>query len=148
MDFRYLGLSGLKVSSFCLGTMTYGETTEEKDAHLQISEAFSYGINFIDTAEMYPTCPIRKETSGETEKIIGNWINNNKVKRKDIILATKVVGNGLNYADPFNPFIEPIDKWEKIKDFKIPEWMKNKKYVDEKISRVWIWFFNIIARNT
>tara|TARA_A100001201_G_scaffold128842_1_gene114000 strand:- start:141 stop:863 length:723 start_codon:yes stop_codon:yes gene_type:complete len=42
----------------------------------------------------------------------------------------KVVGNGLNYADPFNPFIEPIDKWEKIKDFKIPKWMKNKKYVD------------------
>ena len=42
----------------------------------------------------------------------------------------KVVGNGLNYADPFNPFIEPTDKWEKIKDFKIPKWMKNKKYVD------------------
>ena len=46
---------------------------------------------------MYPTCPIRKETSGETEKIIGNWINNNKDKRKDIILATKVVGNGFKY---------------------------------------------------
>ena len=68
MEFRYLGLSGLKVSSYCLGTMTYGETTEENDAHLQISEAFSSGINFIDTAEMYPTCPIRKRPVDKLKK--------------------------------------------------------------------------------
>jgi len=94
MDFRYLGKSNLKVSSYCLGTMTYGETTDENDAHLQINEAVDAGINFIDTAEMYPTCPIRKETTGITEEIIGNWINNNRHKRKEIILASKVVGNG------------------------------------------------------
>ena len=110
MDFRYLGLSGLKVSSYCLGTMTYGETTEENDAHLQISEAFSSGINFIDTAEMYPTCPIRKETSGETEKIIGNWINNNKHKRKDIVLASKVVGNGFKYIRNGGPITKETIK--------------------------------------
>ena len=103
MDFRYLGKSGLRVSSYCLGTMTYGETTEEKDAHLQINEAVSAGINFIDTAEMYPTCPIRKETTGRTEKIIGNWIDSNKDKRKDIILATKVVGNGFKYIRDGGP---------------------------------------------
>ena len=110
MDIRYLGLSGLKVSSYCLGTMTYGETTEENDAHLQISEAFSSGINFIDTAEMYPTCPIRKETSGETEKIIGNWINDNKHKRKDVILATKVVGNGFKYIRDGGPITKETIK--------------------------------------
>ena len=53
---------------------------KENDAHLQISEAFSSGINFIDTAEMYPTCPIKKLVG--KEKIIGNWINNNKGKEK------------------------------------------------------------------
>tara|TARA_R100000315_G_scaffold59360_1_gene35096 strand:- start:646 stop:1368 length:723 start_codon:yes stop_codon:yes gene_type:complete len=42
----------------------------------------------------------------------------------------KVVGNGLNYPDPFNPFVEPIDKWKHIKNYKIPNWMKNKKYID------------------
>ena len=110
MDFRYLGKSDLKVSSYCLGTMTYGETTEENDAHLQISEAFSSGINFIDTAEMYPTCPIRKETTGETEKIIGNWINNNRDKRKDIILATKVVGNGFKYIRDGGPITKDTIK--------------------------------------
>ena len=47
MEYRNLGNSGLKVSSYCLGTMTYGETTEENDAHLQISESVSKGINFI-----------------------------------------------------------------------------------------------------
>ena len=103
MNFKNLGLSDLKVSSYCLGTMTYGETTEENDAHLQINEAVSAGINFIDTAEMYPTCPIRKETTGRTEKIIGNWVNSNKDKRKDVILATKVVGNGFNYIRDGGP---------------------------------------------
>ncbi len=103
MDFKNLGLSDLKVSSYCLGTMTYGETTEEDDAHLQINEAVSAGINFIDTAEMYPTCPIRKKTTGRTEKIIGNWVNSNKDKRKDVILATKVVGNGFNYIRDGGP---------------------------------------------
>ena len=103
MHYKNLGNSGLKVSSYCLGTMTYGETTEENDAHLQISESLSKGINFIDTAEMYPTCPIRKETSGRTEEIIGNWLSKNKEKRKDLIIATKVVGNGFKFIRDGGP---------------------------------------------
>ena len=94
MDYNNLGKTSLKVSSYCLGTMTFGESTDEDDAHLQINESYDAGINFIDTAEMYPTCPIRPETTGDTEKIIGNWIALNKEKRDKIILASKIVGNG------------------------------------------------------
>ena len=103
MKYKKLGNSTLKVSSYCLGTMTFGETTDETDAHHQINEALFKGINFIDTAEMYPTCPIRKETSGNTEKIIGNWIASNKSKRKDFIIATKVVGNGFKFIRDGGP---------------------------------------------
>ena len=103
MNFKKLGNSDLKVSSYCLGTMTFGETTNEEDAHLQINEAIFRGINFIDTAEMYPTCPIRKETGGKTEEVIGNWIGLNKKKRKDIILATKVVGNNFKFIRDGGP---------------------------------------------
>ena len=94
MHYKNLGNSNLKVSSYCLGTMTFGESTDEEDAHLQIYESLEAGINFIDTAEMYPTCPIRPETTGNTEKVIGNWIAKNKDKRDKIILASKIVGNG------------------------------------------------------
>ena len=82
MQLKKLGNSDLIVSSYCLGTMTFGETTGERDAHKQIESALHQGINFIDTAEMYPTCPIRKETGGKTEEIIGNWIGLNRKKKK------------------------------------------------------------------
>lgn len=94
---KNLGNSNLLVSPYCLGTMTFGETTSEQDAHQQINECIDSGINFIDTAEMYPTCPIRKETTGATEVVIGNWIKKNKNKRQDVIIATKIVGNGFNF---------------------------------------------------
>ena len=110
MDFRKLGNTELKVSSYCLGTMTYGETTGQEDAHMQIHESLSSGINFIDTAEMYPTCPIRKETTGNTERIIGNWISQNKNQRKDIILASKVVGNGFKFIRDGGPIGKKIIK--------------------------------------
>ena len=103
MKLNKLGNSQLFVSPYCLGTMTFGETTEQEDAHQQINEALEYGINFIDTAEMYPTCPIKKETTGKTEEIIGNWISKNKQKRSDIILATKVVGNGFKFVREGGP---------------------------------------------
>ena len=103
MKLNKLGNSELFVSPYCLGTMTFGETTEQEDAHQQINEALEYGINFIDTAEMYPTCPIKKETTGKTEEIIGNWISKNKQKRSDIILATKVVGNGFKFVREGGP---------------------------------------------
>ena len=94
MKLKKLGQSDLYVSPYCLGTMTFGEATSENDGHSQIDQSISCGINFIDTAEMYPTCPLREETTGITEKIIGNWIDKNKSKRSEIILATKISGKG------------------------------------------------------
>ena len=94
MQLKNLGQSELRVSSYCLGTMTFGETTSEKDGHEQMDLSIDAGINFFDTAEMYPTCPLRPETKGDTEVIIGNWIDKNRSKRSDIILATKISGMG------------------------------------------------------
>ena len=93
MKFNKLGQSDLEISSYCLGSMTWGEATSEDDGHWQLDFSIENGINFVDTAEMYPTNPLRKETAGNTEKIIGNWIKKRK-KRDDIIIATKVVGIG------------------------------------------------------
>ena len=94
MYFKKLGNSDLNVSSYCLGTMTFGETTSEEDGHYQLDESLAFGINFIDTAEMYPTCPLRPETTGDTEIIVGNWISKNKSKRSSLVLATQVSGKG------------------------------------------------------
>ncbi len=74
--------------------MTWGEQTDEKDAHEQINMSINAGINFIDTAEMYPVCPLRAETTGDTERILGNWLGKNKSKRSDLIVATKISGKG------------------------------------------------------
>ncbi|MBC7415930.1 MAG: aldo/keto reductase [Herminiimonas sp.] len=85
-----LGSSDLQVSTVCLGTMTFGEQNSEADAHSQLDYALERGINFIDTAEMYPVMP-RGETQGTTERYIGSWIKQSG-KRSDIVLATKVAG--------------------------------------------------------
>ncbi len=90
MEFRQLGLTDLKVSSVCLGTMTWGEQNSEAEAHAQLDYALTRGINFIDTAEMYPV-PGRAETQGRTEAYIGTWINA-RGRRDDFILATKISG--------------------------------------------------------
>lgn len=87
---KKLGGSELMVSDICLGTMTYGEQNTEADGHAQLDYAVSRGINFIDTAEMYPVQPSEK-TFGSTEKIIGNWLKQSG-KRNDIVLASKVAG--------------------------------------------------------
>ena len=78
-----LGQSEILVSELCLGTMTFGTQTSETDAHKQIDLAIESGINFIDTAEMYPVNPISKETIGKTEMFIGNWNTNNSSRRSD-----------------------------------------------------------------
>jgi len=84
-----LGTSGLKVSRICLGTMTFGEQNTEAEGHSQLDYAFERGINFIDTAEMYPVQP-RAETYGATERIVGSWLR--RQPRDKVILATKVAG--------------------------------------------------------
>lgn len=80
----------LKISKLCLGTMTWGQQNTELEAHSQLDFAFEKGINFIDTAEMYPV-PAKSVTQGRTENYIGNWLVKSK-KRQDIILATKIAG--------------------------------------------------------
>ncbi len=93
MKMNPLGRTGLKVSEFCLGTMTYGTQTNAPVAHRQIAMAQDAGINFIDTAEMYPVNPILKKTIGLSEEIIGNWFAATG-RRDDWVLATKHSGEG------------------------------------------------------
>ena len=90
MSTNKLGSSDLHVSKICLGTMTFGEQNTEIEAHAQLNYALERGINFIDTAEMYPVMP-RGETQGRTEQYIGSWFKKSGT-RSDIILATKVAG--------------------------------------------------------
>ena len=74
--------------------------TTESDAHKQIDMALERGVNIIDTAEMYPTNPLSKETQGDTERVIGSWVAKNKARRANIVLATKVSGSGyMNVRD-------------------------------------------------
>ena len=89
-----LGRTGLEVSDLCLGSMTWGTQTSEEDGHRQIDASLAAGINIIDTAEMYPTTPMAKETVGRTEEILGTWNARNSARRGDYILATKVTGAG------------------------------------------------------
>ena len=96
MNFRKLGNTDLKVSTICLGTMTWGEQNTQKDAFEQMNYSLDSGINFFDAAEIYPS-PCRKETFGETEKIIGNWFKEKK-NRDKIILASKIAGPGLTWV--------------------------------------------------
>lgn len=95
MEYRPLGNSGIRVSVICLGTMTFGEQNSAAEAREQLDFAVSEGVNFIDAAEMYPV-PVRAETCGETEKIVGEWLARRK-KRDDVVLATKVAGPRINW---------------------------------------------------
>lgn len=104
MRFSTLGSSGLEVSRVCLGSMTWGLQNTQQQANEQIDYALSQGINFIDTAEMYPVPP-SENTYGGTESIIGNWLAENSHRRKEVIIASKIAGAGLPYirqAGPIN----------------------------------------------
>ena len=93
MKFKKLGNTNLSVSLICLGTMTWGEQNNQKEAFEQMNYAFDQGVNFFDTAEMY-AIPPKEKTFGKTESIIGNWFKEKK-NREKIILATKISGPGL-----------------------------------------------------
>ena len=95
MNFKKLGNTELKVSTICLGTMTWGEQNTQKEAFEQMNYSLDCGINFFDAAEIYPS-PCRKETYGETERIIGNWFKQKK-NRDKVILASKIAGPGLSW---------------------------------------------------
>lgn len=95
MQYRQLGSSDLNVSAICLGTMTYGDQNSELEAHEQLDYALAQGINFIDTAEMYPVPP-KAETCTRTETMVGNWLKNQS--RDKIILGSKVAGPRRNVS--------------------------------------------------
>jgi len=90
MRYRQLGQSGLHVSAVCLGTMTFGEQNSEPEAHAQLDAAVDAGVNFIDTAEMYPVPP-RAETQGATETHVGRWLKRRGIRDR-LVVATKVAG--------------------------------------------------------
>jgi aryl-alcohol dehydrogenase-like predicted oxidoreductase len=88
-----LGRTGIKVSQLCLGTMTWGTQNSEAEGHAQMDMALEAGVNFWDTAEMYPVNPVSKETAGRTESIIGTWFAT-RGGRGRVVLASKIAGGG------------------------------------------------------
>ncbi|QGS61111.1 NADP(H)-dependent aldo-keto reductase [Shewanella algae] len=92
MEYRRIPHSTLEVSKLCLGTMTWGEQNSQADAFAQLDMALAKGINFIDTAEMYPVPP-KPETQGETERILGAYLKA-RGNRDNLVIATKVAAPG------------------------------------------------------
>ena len=91
MKYRILPGTALRVSEICLGSMTWGEQNSEAEAHEQLDYAVARGVNFIDTAEMYPAPPIAA-TQGRTETYIGNWLA--RRPHDGLVIASKVAGPG------------------------------------------------------
>ncbi|MAE88624.1 MAG: aldo/keto reductase [Pelagibaca sp.] len=98
MKMNPLGRTGMTVSELCLGTMTFGNQTAPEDGHAQIERALDAGINFMDTAEMYPVNPVRAETIGRTEEILGDWFAKTG-RRNEWILASKHTGDSKMVRD-------------------------------------------------
>ncbi|SOC39783.1 aryl-alcohol dehydrogenase-like predicted oxidoreductase [Rhizobium subbaraonis] len=113
MKYNMLGRTDIKVSEICLGTMTWGSQNNEAEAHQQLDYALDKGVNFIDTAELYPTTPLSAETYGDTERFIGSWLSA-RGNRDKIVLASKVAGPGRAYIRGGQPMtragiLEAID---------------------------------------
>lgn len=92
MQKNALGRTELKVTNICLGTMTWGKQNTQQEGFAQLDAALDYGVNFIDTAEMYAV-PAEASTYGTTESIVGHWLKA-RANRDKVILATKVAGPG------------------------------------------------------
>ena len=90
MQFKPLANTGILVPEICLGTMTFAEQNTQAEGFAQLDYALERGLNFWDTAEMYPVPP-KSETQGATERIIGNWFAE-RGGRDNVILATKIAG--------------------------------------------------------
>ncbi|WP_435628514.1 NADP(H)-dependent aldo-keto reductase [Candidatus Ferrigenium straubiae] len=95
MEYRKLGNSNLMVSTLSLGTMTFGEQNSEVEAHAQLDLAVAHGVNFIDTAEMYPVAP-RAETAGRTESYLGTWLK--RQRRDQLVVASKIAGPARGFS--------------------------------------------------
>ena len=96
MNYTRLPKTDIKVSKICLGTMTWGNQNTETEGHAQLDYALEQGVNFIDTAEMYPV-PASPATQGETSKILGKWLKarNNRDK---VVIASKIIGRSSDYT--------------------------------------------------
>lgn len=95
MKYNKLGSSDLVVSEVCLGTMTWGMQNTEEEAHAQLQYALGRGVNFLDTAEVYPVpSSVEGQVPGTSEKYIGTYLAKHTDVRKDLIIATKVMGFG------------------------------------------------------
>lgn len=97
MQYRYIGRTGLRVSPICMGTMTFGAQCDEKAAFAIMDKAYDYGVNFFDTAELYPVPPTT-DLSGLTEEMVGRWLKTKP--RESVILATKVAGAASGWFVP------------------------------------------------
>ena len=97
MQYKELGQTGLKISTLCLGSMTWGTQNTSAEGCAQIDQAMEAGVNILDTAEMYPVTPISKETQGDTERVVGDWVKQSG-KRDKLVIATKVSGAGLRHV--------------------------------------------------
>jgi len=129
MNYKKLGNTDLKVSSICLGTMTWGNQNTQKEAFEQMDHAFDQGINFFDTAELYPV-PMDAKYRGKTSQFIGEWFAKTK-KRDKIILADKVAGGSpMNWMRPTGAEKTSLNK-EQI-EFAIDRSLKDLKtdYID------------------
>jgi aryl-alcohol dehydrogenase-like predicted oxidoreductase len=114
MKYTKIPNTDIKVSKLCLGSMTWGEQNTEAEGHEQLNYAVEKGINFIDTAEMY-SVPGRKETQGNSERIIGTWLKDKK--RENVVIASKMAGPnpGMSYIREPQQFtknliIETVEK--------------------------------------
>ena len=109
MKHRYIGKTGLRVTPICLGTMSFGSWSDEKESFKIMDKSVDFGINFFDTAEVYPVPP-KAEYAGETESIIGRWLKGQQ--RDKFIIASKVAGaaNGW-FVPPIRHGLTAIDKF-------------------------------------
>lgn len=108
MEYRYIGSSGLRVSPICMGTMSFGTWSDKKESFRILDRAFERGINFYDTAEVYPVPP-SAELAGLTEEIFGEWIQTRD--RDALIVATKVAGAASGwFVPPIRQGLTAIDR--------------------------------------
>ena len=109
MKYRYIGKTGLRVSPICLGTMTFGTQADEKSAFEIMDKAYEAGVNFFDTAELYPVPP-SDEKAGDTENIVGKWLKDKP--RDSLIIATKVAGAASGwFVPPIRHGLTAIDRF-------------------------------------
>jgi aryl-alcohol dehydrogenase-like predicted oxidoreductase len=92
MKYTTLPKTNIKVSKICLGTMTWGNQNNQEEAFEQMNYALDQGVNFFDTAELYPV-PATPDTYADTERIIGNWLKTTR-NREKVVIASKIAGGG------------------------------------------------------